>query len=216
MWHHTDSASRQKHWCRRARSERFSRASTGSQRSDNGSADANNQRAGRVFVEFQLTPGVIAAAGVPGATAELFGVVDSIGQGVSGTAYTDGLDLRFLGVSGTDRTPTTLWNAVGVGGDQADIVGVGGSAGGFGVGMTNPNVLTTIAGASAGDFIAFGLSNSTGVDLGAPVGNSTPETYGFQLNQTLGNWQLDVSAVPEPATVTLMLAGLLALARFRR
>ena len=70
----------------------------GSQRSENGSVDAGNQRAGRVFVDLQLTQDLIDAANVPGAVGTISFNVLSIGGGVAGTPYTDGLDLRYFGV----------------------------------------------------------------------------------------------------------------------
>jgi hypothetical protein len=187
----------------------------GAQRSDNGSADAANRRAGRVFVDFQLTSAIIAEAALAGATATLQLPVDSIGMGVFGTPYTDGLDLRFLGLSATDRNAVTLWNTGGIGLDQADIVATTDTPGVFNVLLTNPSVLSTISGATANDFISFGLSNSIGVDNTAPVGNSTAETYGFQLNTSTSNWGLDVSAIPEPSAVGLIIFGLLSGSVFR-
>lgn len=187
----------------------------GSQRSDNGSADATNQRAGRVFVEFQLDSTIIAAAAQVGATVSLTFNVDSIGQGVAGTPYTDGLDLRFLGTNAADRNAGTLWNTPGVGGgDQADILLTSGSAGSHTVALTNPSLLSSIAGATAGDYLAFGMSNSVGV-TGDPVGNSTGETYGFQINQSTSNHSLNV--IPEPAAISLLgLVGIASLLRRRR
>jgi len=191
----------------------------GSQRSDNGSADANNQRVGRVFVDFQLNAAIIAAAQKPFATVTLDLTVLSIGGGVAGTPYTDGLDLRYLGTSPSDRDANTLWNTGGVGGlDQADIVLTSGPAGAYTILLSNPAVLANIASATAGTFLSFGLSNSVGVQSPAinPVGNSVAETYGFQLSQSLATYQLTVVNVPEPATASLALLGLGGLMMRRR
>lgn len=176
----------------------------GSQRSENGSADANNRRAGRVFVDFQLTADIIAAANTPTAPVFFTFTIDSIGQGVSGTPYTDGLDLRFLNVSGSDRNASTLWGTAGLGADQADILATSGSPGTYTVAITNASVKSTIAAASAGQYVSFGMSNSTGVDLGAPVGNSTAETYGFQTDTSTTGYALEVIAtqVVAPTGIT--------------
>lgn len=169
----------------------------GAQRSENGSVDPNNRRAGRVFVDFQLDAAIIAAANGAGAMASFTFDVISIGGGVAGTPYTDGLDLRLLGTSATDRDALTLWNTPPSGGvDQTDILSTGGVSGSHTVTLTNPSVLSLIAGASAGDYLSFGLSNSAGVSAD-PVGNSTAETYGFQMNTTPANYGLTV--IPEPA-----------------
>lgn len=180
----------------------------GSQRSANGSADSGNQRAGRVFVDFQLTPAMISTANsalaIPGSTISLTFAVNSIGQGVTGVPYTDGLDLRYLGVSSTDRDANTLWNTPGVGADQSDILAVASSIGSKTVTLTNTSLLSQIASASAGQYVSFGMSNSAGIDLGQPVGNSTAETYGFQMSQSLSSYALSINAaVPEPTAIVL-------------
>lgn len=163
----------------------------GSNRSDNGLN--NNSRAGRVFIDFQLTSAIIAAANtVTSSDAFLTFTVDSIGGGVSGTPYTDGLDLRFLGVSGSDRSANTLWNTAGVGiGDQADILATTDAPGTYKITLTNAAVKSAIAGASAGQYLSFGLSNSVGVTTD-PVGNSTAETYGFQMDTSTTGYELEV------------------------
>jgi len=190
----------------------------GSQRSANGSADANNQRAGRVFLEFQLTPEMIAAANKPFASVELTLDVLLIGAGVSGTPYLDGLDLRFLGTSASNRTANTLWDTGGVGTEQPDIIATNAGAGLYTIELTNASVLSSIASASAGTFVAFGLSNSVGVLSPAltPVGNSNAETYGFQLNRSASTYLLSVVNIPEPATASLALLGLGGLMMRRR
>ena len=192
----------------------------GSQRSDNGSADAGNRRAGRVFVDFQLDADIIAAAAREGATASLTFEVDSIGSGVAGTPYIDGLDLRYLGLNASDRSAATLWNTGGVGGtDQADILVTAGPTGSHTITLTNASILSQIAGATPGQYVAFGMSNSIGI-TGDPVGNSTAETYGFQMSQATGNYALTVSGpIPEPMTmlaVGLAVAGLGGYIRKRR
>jgi hypothetical protein len=179
----------------------------GAQRSMNGSVDASNQRAGRVFADFQLTAPMISAAqqalANPGSTASLTFNVLSIGQGVIGTPYTDGLDLRYLGVAASDRSANTLWNTAGIGADQSDILGVLGPAGSHTVQLTNASLLNDIAAASAGQYISFGMSNTAGVNPLRPVGNSVAETYGFLMSQTLGNYALSINVVPEPTSVAI-------------
>ena len=184
----------------------------GSQRSDNG--DPPNRRSGRAFVEFQLTAGMIAEANLAGAAATFTFTIDSIGSGVTGTAYTDGLDLRYYGTNAADRSASDLWNTGGIGGDQADILATTGPTGASTVSLTNANILSDIAAATTGDYIAFGMLNSVGT-TGDPVGNSTAETYGFQVNTTASNYSLTV-AVPEPSSAALLGLGGLALVLRRR
>ncbi|MGB1260198.1 MAG: PEP-CTERM sorting domain-containing protein [Akkermansiaceae bacterium] len=188
----------------------------GSQRSDNGGIDPNNHRAGRVFLQFTLDQPIIDEAGLPGATLDLTFFVDSIGAGVSGTPYTDGLDLRYLNVHASSLTLSGLWGTTGVGADQADILAVGGATGSHTITLSDPTIVLDIASATAGDVMAFGMSNSTGVNTGVPVGSSTAETYGFQINKTTSNHSLTVNAVPEPSSSALIGLGAAALLLRRR
>ena len=194
----------------------------GSQRSANGNADPNNQRAGRLFAQFQLSQPFIDTAQAASQVSLTF-TVDSIGQGVAGTPYNDGLDVRYLGLSGSVRSAATLWNTPGVGGsDQADILATTASPGTYMVTLTNPSVLSQIQSATAGQYLALGMSNSVGLlgNAGSfyPVGNSIPETYTFQMNHTAANYALTV--VPEPGSIVMLLAlvpaGLIYLWRRRR
>ena len=185
----------------------------GSQRSENGGVDPNNRRSGRAFVEFQITAAMIAEASLAGASASLDFNIASIGGGVAGTPYTDGLDLRYLGTNAADRDYAALWNTAGA--DQADILAVGGSTGTSTVSLTNANIITDIAGATAGDFIAFAFLNSART-TGDPVGNSTAETYGFQVNTSAASHSLTITAVPEPSSTALLGLGGLALILRRR
>ncbi|MCH8051884.1 MAG: hypothetical protein IIC86_07695, partial [Chloroflexi bacterium] len=168
-------------------------------------ADANNQRSGQVFVEFELDEATIAAAGHSQATLSLTFSVISIGGGVAGTPYTDGLDLRYLGKSAGNRTVSQLWNAVGP--FQADILSTSGPTGSHTVAITDPLILSDIADAAPQEYVGFAFLNSVGTRPPAtpitPVGNSIAETYAFQMSRDLAEYSLN-TAVPEPTTLTLL------------
>ncbi len=189
----------------------------GAQRSNNGSVDAANFRAGRFFVDFLLDAPTIAAANQPGASVVLKYTIDLIGQGVSGKPYTDGLDLRYEGVAATDRDASTLWNTAGVGADQSDIVATNGSTGTYNTTVTNSSVLSTIAAATPGQYSTFCFTNSAGVGSSPSmgVGNSLSELYAFQMNHTISEYTLSV--VPEPGSIGLVsVAGGMLLSLRRR
>lgn len=177
----------------------------GSQRSTNGFQD--NHRSGRVFAQFELSSALITAAANPSAVVSLTFNVDSIGAGVSGTPYVDGLDLRYLGISAATRTTEDLWNASGV--DQADILATNGSTGSHTVDLSASGLRPIIAAATPGQFVSLAFLNSAGTDWNLPVGSSVSETYGFQMNMTPSNYSLTV--VPEPSTVTILTSGLVGL-----
>lgn len=183
----------------------------GSQRSANGFQ--NNHRSGRLFAEFVITQAMIDEANLPGATVSLGYMVDSIGAGVAGTPYSDGLDLRYYGITTSNGDVGFFWGTAAVGADQSDILATTGSTGSQSITLTNTDILNGLKSATAGQRIAFGFVNSAGTGGGA-VGTSTAETYAFGMNHTTTNYTLSV--VPEPSAALLCGFGALALLRRRR
>jgi hypothetical protein len=171
----------------------------GSQRSTNG--DSYNARSGRVFAYFPLNQAMINEANLVGSAAKLTFLVNSIGMGVAGTPYVDGLDLRFIGVVSGAPDPDVQWNSPAVGADQSNILATNGVVGTLvTIGLTNASVLNTIKTATAGQTLGFTFMNTAG-NVNLPVGNSQEETYSFVMNKTLANYSLIVtSPVPEPTS----------------
>lgn len=186
----------------------------GSQRSSNN--DPSNLRSGRFFVEFVITQTMINEANLAGSTVSLGYWIDSIGAGVPGTPYTDGLDLRYLGIAASNQTVSNLWNTAAAAPDQSDILATNGSNGGHSATMASINILNGIKSATAGQRIAFGFVNSVGTGNGTttPVGSSNTQTYAFEMNHTLSNYTLSI--VPEPSVALLGGIGALSLLRRRR
>lgn len=148
-----------------------------SQRSANGTADPQNNRASRTFVEFQLTQGLIddaAAAAGTGARAELGFALEQV---VNGPGKLEGLDIRYFGITPSDRTAPTLWNTPTQ--ETAQNVIYATTAPGAHTGtFSNAKVVADIAAASAGSYVAFGVTCDLGVDNSVVVGGPADrQTY---------------------------------------
>jgi hypothetical protein len=164
----------------------------GSQRS--GNSDPTNNRAARTFVEFQLTAGLIAEAQAALGQSQRLQLSFTLNQVVNGTGKLEGLDIRYFGITASDRDANTLWNTGQVETAQ-NVIYATTTPGTYAGSFSNAKVISDIASAAPGQVIAFGLVTDLGVDNSVVVGNNTsrqvyilaeaPATYTLALSSKL-------------------------------
>lgn len=172
----------------------------GSQRSANGNADPNNNRAARTFVEFQLTSALISEAAAAVGTGSRAQLSFELQQVVNGPGKLEGLDIRYFGVAAGDRSANTLWNT-GTQETAHNVIYATTAAGAHGGSFSNALVVNDIANASVGDVIAFGLVTDLGVDNSIPTGLA-PDRQVYLLNDATSSVSLSIGAPQQLITPT--------------
>lgn len=139
----------------------------GSQRSAN--FDPTNNRAARTFAEFVLTQPMIDEAAALAGGSQRAKLRFDLEQIVNGPGNLEGLDIRYFGITGADRSASTLWNTASQETAQ-NVIYATTSPGTHSGTFSNALVVTDIGNATAGDYIAFGLVTDRGVDNSVVVG----------------------------------------------
>lgn len=160
----------------------------GSQRS--GNSDPTNNRAARTFVEFNLTSGMIAEAQAALGVSQRLQLSFDVDAIFNGTGKLEGLDVRYFGIAGGDRSANTLWNSAPLEIAQ-NVVYANSSTGIKTATFSNAKVISDIAAASAGQVIAFGLVTDLGVDNSVIVGNNASRQV-YILNEATSSYSLQV------------------------
>ncbi len=161
-----------------------------SQRSANGTADPGNNRASRTFVEFALTQGLIDAAAAAVGTGARLELGFDLQQVVNGPGRLEGMDVRYFGITPGDRSAPALWNTPTQETAQ-NVIYPTTAPGTHTAKFSNAKVVQDIANATAGQYIAFGVTCDRGVDNSVTVGGPA-DRQTYLLDDAANSFSLSV------------------------